>query len=77
MGGKPPRPPLAHNPLLRVAHCHPGGKLPPDATSLAWEPLQNLPAPVLPSKEPSQGKAVHIGPQFQIRFTNLISYSLI
>lgn len=33
--------------------------------------------PALLSKEPSQGKPVRIGPQFQIRFTNLISYSLI
>lgn len=27
------------------------------AASLGWEPLQNLPAPALLSKEPSQGKA--------------------
>lgn len=56
---------------------HPPGSFLLPATCLEWEPLQNLPAPALLSKEPNQGKPVRIGPQFQIRFTNLISYSLI
>ncbi|KAF5913113.1 hypothetical protein HPG69_009064, partial [Diceros bicornis minor] len=40
-----------------AAPCHLGGEareLPPAATSLVWELLQNLPTPVLLSKEPSQ-----------------------
>lgn len=83
VGGMPLSFPPAHLPLPRAIHCcHPPGRGGLEASPCQLLPrngelLQNLPAPALLSKEPSQGKPVHRVPRFQIRFTNLISYSLI